>query len=61
MFFAAIGCTAQAASHKGTAIYARMLVSVLTTYAVYFLSSLLWFDPFHIVTSFLQYALMSAT
>jgi chitin synthase len=33
------------------------LLSVAATYGIYFLSSLLYFEPWHMITSFLQYML----
>lgn len=61
MIICAVTCTVQAARSPGTPAYARMLVSVIATYASYVFASLLWLDPFHLVTSFLQYVLFSAT
>lgn len=61
MVICAIICTAQAARFPGTPVYARMLVSIIATYACYVVSSILWMDPFHLITSFVQYVLMSAT
>ena len=38
-----------------------MVVSVLATYGVYLLSSFIACDPLHLLTSFLQYILLSPT
>lgn len=61
MVICAIICTIQASQFPGTAVYARMLVSIIATYACYVVSSVLWMDPFHLITSFIQYVLLSAT
>ncbi|CAN6644879.1 chitin synthase 1 [Trichomonascus vanleenenianus] len=36
-----------------------LVVSMMSTYALYFVSSFLFFEPFHMFTSFLQYLLIS--
>jgi chitin synthase len=36
-----------------------LVVSILSTYALYFLSSFMFFEPWHMFTSFLQYLLVS--
>ncbi|KAF8514223.1 glycosyltransferase family 2 protein [Hysterangium stoloniferum] len=61
MIISAIICTIQAANFPGTPIYDRMMVSIIATYACYIMASVLWLDPFHMVTSFVQYLLLSAT
>ncbi|KIJ49461.1 glycosyltransferase family 2 protein [Sphaerobolus stellatus SS14] len=61
LFVAAIASAAQVGKHPGTVIYGQTILSVIVTYAVYALSSLLFLDPFHLVTSFVQYSLLSAT
>lgn len=38
-----------------------MIVSILSTYGVYFLSSVLALDPWHLITSFLPYTILSST
>jgi len=43
------------------AIYAQMIVSLLATYGVYLLSSLIACDPLHLITSFVQYLLLAPT
>ncbi|KAH7108554.1 chitin synthase-domain-containing protein [Auriculariales sp. MPI-PUGE-AT-0066] len=44
--------------HEG-AMYSQMMLSLLVTFGLYFLASLLAFDPWHLVTCFLQYLLLS--
>ncbi|KAF8482206.1 chitin synthase-domain-containing protein [Gautieria morchelliformis] len=61
MIICAIICTVHAARSPGTSTYAQMMLSIIATYASYVFSSVLWLDPFHLVTSFVQYLLMSAT
>jgi chitin synthase len=41
------------------AIFRNLIVSTASTYGLYFLSSLLFFEPWHMVTSFVQYLLLS--
>ncbi|PWN52460.1 hypothetical protein IE53DRAFT_385106 [Violaceomyces palustris] len=62
MMIAAILCIANVIkSSEHDAIYAQMVVSLLATYGVYLMSSLLAFDPMHLITSFVQYLLLSPT
>lgn len=61
MLVAAILCTIKAAEHPDEPIYFQMIISVLATYGVYVVSSLMAWDPWHIITSFLQYILLSPT
>lgn len=37
------------------------MISLLSTYALYLISSLVFFDPAHMITSFFQYLLFSPT
>ncbi|TFK53655.1 glycosyltransferase family 2 protein [Heliocybe sulcata] len=60
VFFAAIWCAIYASRNGGSA-YAVMLFSIIVTYGVYTTSSLLFFDPWHMLTSFLPYMLLSPT
>lgn len=46
---------------SGNAIFVRMIVSVLATYGVYILASVLSLKPLHLLTSFAQYVLFQAT
>lgn len=36
-----------------------IIISVAATYAIYLISSIIFFDPWHMITSFIQYLLMS--
>src|SRR6266576_2190517 len=42
-------------------IFFTLIVSLLSTYVLYFLVSFLFFDPWHMFTSFIQYLLMTPT
>ncbi|EJD02909.1 glycosyltransferase family 2 protein [Fomitiporia mediterranea MF3/22] len=53
-------CAAQAAK-QGGAVYSAMLFSVIITYGAYGISSILAFDPWHMITSFVPYVLMVPT
>ncbi|EPQ26287.1 uncharacterized protein PFL1_06222 [Pseudozyma flocculosa PF-1] len=62
MMVAAVLCLSKVVGRvEHDAIYAQMVVSLLATYGVYLLSSLLACDPLHLVTSFLQYLLLAPT
>nr|ANG56502.1 chitin synthase class I [Ustilago esculenta] len=62
MMVAAVLCISKVIGRvEHDAIYAQMVVSLLATYGVYLLSSLLACDPLHLVTSFLQYLLLAPT
>lgn len=43
----------------GNALFRDLVVSLMSTYALYFVSSFLFFEPWHMFTSFLQYLLIS--
>lgn len=43
----------------GGTLYGQMLVSLLATFGMYIASSVLAFDPWHLVTCFIQYLLLS--
>jgi len=58
LIIASVLCGIAAASQSGGSV---VLLSVVVTYGVYVLSSLLAFDPWHLVTSFVQYLLLSPT
>ncbi|KAJ7262233.1 glycosyltransferase family 2 protein [Mycena haematopus] len=60
MLFASILCALAAASQGGGA-NSTMLFSVVITYGVYAISSILAFDPWHMLTSFIPYLLLSPT
>lgn len=60
MMIAAVFCLIKAIKHSDhNAIYSQMVFSVLATYGVYLLSSLIAMDPLHLVTSFMQYLLLA--
>ncbi|KAJ7901773.1 glycosyltransferase family 2 protein [Mycena olivaceomarginata] len=60
MMFASILCALAAASQGGGA-NSIMLFSVVITYGLYASSSILAFDPWHMLTSFIPYLLLSPT
>ena len=60
MLFCAVMATLQAQRIGGSA-YNIMIFSLIATYGVYFFSSLLAFDPWHMFTSFIPYMLLSPT
>ena len=43
----------------GNELFRDLVVSLLSTYALYFVSSFLFFEPWHMFTCFLQYLLVS--
>lgn len=62
MMVAAVLCLSKVVARvEHDAIYAQMVVSLLATYGVYLISSLLACDPLHLITSFLQYLLLAPT
>ncbi|KAI9060296.1 glycosyltransferase family 2 protein [Trametes sanguinea] len=60
VIFCAVMCSIQAA-YQGGAAYRIMLFSIILTYGVYAISSVLAFDPWHMLTSFIPYMLLSPT
>jgi chitin synthase len=42
-------------------VFFTLIVSLMSTYVLYFLVSFLFFDPWHMFTSFIQYLLMTPT
>ena len=46
---------------KGNSMFAQMVVSLVATYGVYIVASILALDPLHVVTSTLQYPLFQPT
>ncbi|KAG1858160.1 glycosyltransferase family 2 protein [Suillus subluteus] len=58
LIIASVLCGIAAYSQAGGGV---VLLSVAITYGVYVLSSLLAFDPWHMLTSFVQYLLLSPT
>jgi chitin synthase len=43
------------------AVFSTLIVSMASTYLLYFVVSFLFFDPWHMFTSFIQYLLMTPT
>ncbi|PFH49780.1 glycosyltransferase family 2 protein [Amanita thiersii Skay4041] len=60
MIFASAMCAVQAIRQGGVA-NTTILFSIVVTYGLYALSSVLAFDPWHVVTSFVPYMLLSPT
>ncbi|EKM80571.1 hypothetical protein AGABI1DRAFT_70953 [Agaricus bisporus var. burnettii JB137-S8] len=60
MIVGSVACAIEAA-RQGGAANSIMLLSVLVTYGLYALSSLLAFDPWHMITSFIPYIFLSPT
>ncbi|ETR97094.1 hypothetical protein M419DRAFT_26956 [Trichoderma reesei RUT C-30] len=42
-------------------VFYTLIVSVMSTYGIWLIASLLMFDPWHMITSFLQYMLLTPT
>nr|ODN85291.1 hypothetical protein L203_04896 [Cryptococcus depauperatus CBS 7841] len=59
MMVAAALCAVQAVKDFNSPIFSRMIISLISTYGVYVVSSILAFDPWHILTCFVQYILFS--
>ncbi|CEH18098.1 glycosyltransferase family 2 protein [Ceraceosorus bombacis] len=60
MMVAAVLCLVKAVKNsQHDAIYSQMVFSVLATYGVYLLSSIIALDPLHLITSFVQYLLLA--
>jgi chitin synthase len=59
MLVSAVLCSLRAVEFIDTPMYRNMVFSVLITYGVYFASSLLALDPYHLVTCFVQYVLLT--
>jgi len=53
------GRAVQASDFFTNTIFRDIVLSLLATLGLYILSSLLFFDPWHMITSFLQYILMA--
>ncbi|KAF8444564.1 glycosyltransferase family 2 protein [Boletus edulis BED1] len=58
LIIASVLCGIAAASQTGGSV---VLLSIAVTYGVYVLSGLLAFDPWHLLTSFVQYLLLTPT
>lgn len=62
MLFAAVFCFVRASLHISTSsVYGQTLAAMVLTWGVYVASSVLALDPLHLVTSFVQYLLMTGT
>lgn len=59
MMACAVLCSLRAAEFIDTPMYRDMVFSVIITYGVYFASSLMALDPYHLVTCFIQYLLLT--
>lgn len=59
MLACGVVCTVKAIQNIDSPIFARMIVSLLSTYGVYVVSSILALDPLHLVTCFFQYLLFT--
>ncbi|GLB37699.1 putative chitin synthase [Lyophyllum shimeji] len=60
LIFASVKCSVQAAQQGGSA-NSIMLFSIVITYGMYLCASILAFDPWHMITSFVPYMLLSPT
>ncbi|ORX37201.1 chitin synthase-domain-containing protein [Kockovaella imperatae] len=61
MLACAILCSIKAVRNFDSPVFARMIISLGSTYGVYVASSLLALDPWHLFTCFAQYILFSPT
>jgi len=61
MVVCAVLCAIKALEQIGTPIYSRMVLSLLATYGSFVAASLLFMDPWHLLTSFVPYMLFSPT
>ncbi len=61
MMACAVVVTVHAIKNLDNVMFARMVVSVLSTYGLYVAASILAFDPFHLLTCFVQYILLQAS
>lgn len=62
MLAAAIFCFVRASLNITTTnLYGQMLAAMVLTWGVYIVSSILALDPLHLLTSFVQYLVMSST
>ncbi|EIW67717.1 hypothetical protein TREMEDRAFT_11732, partial [Tremella mesenterica DSM 1558] len=59
MLVCAVLCAAQAVKQFNQPIFARMVVSLASTYGIFIVSSILALDPWHLITCFAQYILFS--
>lgn len=54
-----VACAVRASMQLDTAVYRNMVFSLIITYGAYFAASVMALDPWHLVTSMLQYTLLS--
>lgn len=54
-------CVVQAIKNPSSPIFSRMIVSLVATYGIFVVSSILALDPWHIFTCFFQYLLFTPT
>ncbi|KAG8886087.1 hypothetical protein FRB97_007963 [Tulasnella sp. 331] len=59
MLACAVVCAVRAARDIQDPLFIRMVVSLAATYGIYFATSFLALDPWHMVTSFIPYVLLS--
>ncbi|KAG8979485.1 hypothetical protein FRC05_008474 [Tulasnella sp. 425] len=55
----AIVCTVRAAQNLQDQLFVRMIVSIASTYGIYFAASFMALDPWHMFTSFIPYIILS--
>ncbi|KIO22851.1 glycosyltransferase family 2 protein [Tulasnella calospora MUT 4182] len=55
----AIVCTVRAAQNLQDQLFVRMVVSIASTYGIYFAASFMALDPWHMFTSFIPYIILS--
>lgn len=61
MLICGVLCVAQAIKNTSDPIFSRMVVSLIATYGIFVVSSILALDPWHIFTCFFQYVLFTPT
>lgn len=61
MFVAAIVCFVHAIKHAHGGMYMEMILSLIATWGVYVVSSIIALDPSYLLTSMMQYMLLSPT
>ncbi|KAG8931552.1 hypothetical protein FRC02_002540 [Tulasnella sp. 418] len=55
----AVVCAIRASQKSDQGLYARMLLSIVATYGIYFAASVLALDPWHMFTSFIPFLILS--
>jgi chitin synthase len=61
MLCCGVVCVVQAVKNTSSPIFGRMVVSLIATYGIFIVSSILALDPWHMFTCFLQYLLFTPT